>query len=54
MPNRVSLRLLPEEELQELMKKKVDSRPEPSTMVLPKGVLSVKLIEAKNLCCTQS
>ena len=50
MPNSVSLSLLPEEELQELMKKKVDSRPEPSPVVLPKGVLSVHLIEGKNLC----
>ena len=49
MPNSVSLSLLPEEELQELMQKKVDSRPEPSPMALPKGVLSVQLIEAKNL-----
>ena len=49
MPNSVSLSLLPEEELQELMQKKVDSRPDPSPMALPKGVLSVQLIEAKNL-----
>ena len=54
MPNSVSLSLLPEDELQELMKKKVDSRPEPSPMILPKGVLSVQLIEAKNLCCSQT
>lgn len=50
MPNSYTLSLLPEAELQTLISRKINARGELSPLSLPpQGVLSVHLIEAKNL-----
>ena len=48
-PNSFTLSLLPEDELHELIRQKINNRGERSPLSLPKGVLNLRLIEAKGL-----
>ncbi len=49
MPNSFTLALIPESELADLDKKKRRKRDEVSSVVVPAGVLSVHVVEAKGL-----